>query len=112
MFTNTIFKPTNFHLSVFVTYVAVFDLLKHWTSTGLSSRGKIDQPCPTSSTVIAGCPATAACSLPVPNRNMPKKEKKKKALAQVMNVQITANEVRNFCRQNLHLITSGLSEAN
>ncbi|GJY23221.1 hypothetical protein Tco_0396879 [Tanacetum coccineum] len=30
-----------------------------------------------------GCPATTACSLPLPNRNMPKKEK-----AQVLNLQV------------------------
>ncbi|GJX02771.1 hypothetical protein Tco_0188687 [Tanacetum coccineum] len=32
---------------------------------------------------VCGCPATAACSLPLPNRNMPKKEK-----AQVLNLQV------------------------
>nr|GEV23194.1 hypothetical protein [Tanacetum cinerariifolium] len=31
-----------------------------------------------------GCPATAACSLPLPNQNMPKKEKKTKALAKMV----------------------------
>nr|GEY34313.1 reverse transcriptase domain-containing protein [Tanacetum cinerariifolium] len=34
------------------------------------------------------CPATTACSLPLPNRTMPKKEKKKKALAQVIKLQV------------------------
>nr|GEV57453.1 hypothetical protein [Tanacetum cinerariifolium] len=36
----------------------------------------------------SGCPAITAYSLPLPNRTMPKKEKKKKALAQVIKLQM------------------------
>ncbi|GJR41851.1 hypothetical protein Tco_1309954 [Tanacetum coccineum] len=51
-----------------------------------------------------GCPATAACSLPLPNRNMPKKEKKKKVVAQVINLQVIVASDELFIGFHIHVV--------
>nr|GEV56893.1 hypothetical protein [Tanacetum cinerariifolium] len=52
----------------------------------------------------SGCPATTACSLPLLNRTMPKKEKKNKALAEVIKLQVIVASDELFIGFHIHVV--------